>query len=94
MSEFNICGVLVHARAECIDQVQISLSKMSGVEVHTATDNGRLIVTVESDERRIVADTISSFHDVKGVLSASMVYQFSDEISNNELTATGERMSA
>jgi nitrate reductase NapD len=94
MSEYNICGVLVHARTEHIDQVQASLKKIPGVEVHTATGDGRLVVTVESDDRRFVADTISSFHDVKGVLSAAMVYQFSDEISNNENQATEERMSA
>ena len=94
MSEFNICGVLVHARAGFVEKVETSLNAIPGVEVHTTTDDGRLVVTVESEERRFVADTISSLHEVEGVLSAAMVYQFSDEISNNENQATEERMSA
>ena len=84
MSEFNICGVLVHARTNAIEKVKSSLEEITGVEVHTATDNGRLVVTVESEDRRFVADTISSFHDIDGVLSAAMVYQFSDEIKATE----------
>ncbi len=94
MSEFNICGVLVHANMQNIHQVEACLKEIPGVEVHTTTDDGRLIVTVESDQRKYVADTITGFYDVDGVLSASMVYQFSDELDVNENSATEGEMSA
>ncbi|MDH5471622.1 MAG: chaperone NapD [Gammaproteobacteria bacterium] len=94
MSEFNICGVLVHAREENAQQVKNYLENMSGVEVHSATDHGRLIVTVEGNTRRFVADTISSFQTVDGVLSASMVYQYSDDIQVTENSVTQGEMSA
>lgn len=92
MSEYNICGVLVHARVANMQHVEACLVNIPGVEVHTRTDDGRLIVTVESDHRRYVADTISDFHNIDGVLSAAMVYQFSDDI--NENSATEGEMSA
>lgn len=92
MSDFNICGVLVHARATSLNHVEACLNNMQGVEVHTITDDGRLIVTVESEDRRYVADTISGLHTIDGVLSAAMVYQYSDEI--NEHLATEGEMSA
>lgn len=89
MSEFNICGVLIHAKNNCIEQVKASLGSMTGVEVHEVTPEGRLIVTIEGESRRYVADTLTGFYNVEGVLSASMVYQFSDEIA-----ATEERIPA
>ena len=92
MSEFNICGVLVHATKNNVHQVKTCLDNMQGVEVHTVTEDGRLVVTVESNDRRYVADTISGLHDIDGVLSAAMVYQFSDDI--NENSATEGEMSA
>jgi nitrate reductase NapD len=92
MSEFNICGVLVHASKPNIQQVQAHLCEIPGVEVHSISDDGRLVVTVESDSRRYVADTISNLHNIDGVLSAAMVYQFSDDI--NEHSATEGEMSA
>ena len=94
MSDYNVCGVLVHARTEHIDQVRSSLLEISGVEVHQATDDGRLVVTVEDETRRKIADTISDFQHMNGVLSAAMIYQFSDEINENETIATNEGMSA
>ena len=94
MSEFNICGVLVHARMQNIHKIQACLNNMPGVEVHTTTDDGRLVVTVESEDRHYVADTISNLHTIDGVLSAAMVYQYGDDIDINENSATEGEMSA
>ena len=94
MSDYNICGVLVHARADHLDQVRSNLLDISGVEVHTATEDGRLVVTVEDDTRRKIADTITDFQTMDGVLSAAMIYQFSDDVEINETIETEEGMSA
>lgn len=79
MSIYNVCGVMIHTRKEYKQQVQNVLNQTQGVEVHAATDEGKLVVTVESEDKHHVADTISSFKDIKGVLCASMIYQFSDD---------------
>ncbi len=84
MTEYNICGVMVHARADRRDRVEEALNARPGVEVHANTEEGRLVVTVEDEDRRAVADTISSFHDIDGVLSAAMIYQFSDDLNSTE----------
>ena len=81
MTDFNICGVLVHAQLDQVDQVKAQLEEISGVEIHSATDKGKLVVTVESDSRRFVADTITGFTNMKGVLSASMIYQHSEDLA-------------
>lgn len=81
MSEFNICGVLVHVRLDRVNQVKAHLEAIAGVEVHSATDEGKLVITVESENRRFIADTITGLTDVKGVLSASMIYQHSEDLA-------------
>ena len=48
------------------------------------TPEGRLIVTIEGESSTYVADTLTGFYKVEGVLSASMVYQFSDAIADIE----------
>lgn len=76
----NISGVIVRARPEKLAAVRARLADIAGVEIHAATDDGRLIVTVEEESDRDLADTVLSLHDVPGVLSASMVYhQYLDE---------------
>ena len=75
----NISGVIVHARPEQLVAVRGRLTDIAGVEVHAATDDGRLIVTVEEANDRQLADTVLSLQQVPGVLAASMVYHEYDE---------------
>ena len=84
MSDYNICGVMIHATADKRLQVEDVLSQSQGVEVHANSDEGKLVVTVESEDNRYVADTILGFKDIDGVLSASMIYQFSDAMTTDE----------
>lgn len=74
----HICGVLVQARPERMDLVRAGLTALPGVEVHHATDDGRLIVTVEDTEDAITGDTLHKLHTVQGVISASLVYHYHD----------------
>jgi nitrate reductase NapD len=74
----NISGVLVHIRPEQLAAVKSRLSDLSGVEIHAATPDGRLVVTIENDTGSMI-DTMSSLHDVEGVLSASLIYHHFDE---------------
>jgi len=76
----NISGVLVRSRPEKVFEVRRALEAIEGVEVHAATEDGRLIVTVEEDGDRAMADKVLGLQDLPGVIAASMVYhQFEDD---------------
>jgi len=83
MDNIEMCGVLVHARPDRIEDARAVLEAMHGVEVHAATEDGRMIVTVEEfGGDKTSVKTLNSFNDVDGVLSTSVVYQHSE--SNEE----------
>jgi nitrate reductase NapD len=69
----NIAGVVIHARPEKLEGVEAQLLELPGVEIHATADDGRMVVTVEDEESRL-GDTVMAFHDVDGVLSASLIY--------------------
>lgn len=76
----NISGVIVRARPENVAAVRKRLAAIDGVDVHAATEDGRLIVTVEEESDRLLADAVLRLNSVPGVLAASMVYhQYDDE---------------
>lgn len=79
MNEYSICGVMIHARPDKQQQVEHALLQIKGVELHGSSAAGKLVVTVESEDRFYVADTISEFKDIDGVLCASLIYQCSDD---------------
>lgn len=78
MQTIGICGVLVHARPEALQHVQDALRQLPGVEVHGANPDGRVVVTVEGAGDPAIVETVTRFHDIKGVLSASVVYEHSE----------------
>jgi periplasmic nitrate reductase NapD len=84
MNTINVCGVLVFARPEHIEAVRKKLESEDGVEVHAATEDGRLVVIVEKEDQQQTGDMLHKIQTLDHVISASMVYQYFDQVSENE----------
>jgi nitrate reductase NapD len=78
-AEYNVCGVLVHTRPGNVEDVMGRLAALPGVEVHAATDEGRVVVTVEDTPGRLAIETIDDIFQTVGVINASLVYQYTDD---------------
>lgn len=78
-AEHNVCGVLVHTRPGNVEDVRGRLAALPGVEVHAATAEGRVVVTVEDTPERLAIDTITDIFQTEGVINASLVYQYTDD---------------
>lgn len=75
----NISSVIIRTRPETVATVRDQLIRIPGVEVHAAEPDGRIVATIEDSGRQFAADTYIQLHHVPGVLSAAMVYQYSDD---------------
>ncbi len=84
MNTINVCGVLVFALPEHIKAVRKKLEGEDGVEVHAATENGRLVVTVEKDDQQQTGELLNRIQTLDHVISVSVVYQYFDQVSENE----------
>ena len=80
----NIAGVVIHAHPDSVSAVQEAMLAMNGVEIHAIKEDGRIVVTVEEDGYRETSDTVLSLHQIEGVLSASLVYQHSEELEEKQ----------
>jgi nitrate reductase NapD len=80
----NISSAIVYALPRRADTVRASLRALPGVEIHHEGDDGRFIVTIEDGHGAAVADTVMQLHRLEGVLSAAMVYQYSDDEPRRE----------
>ena len=74
----HIAGVVVRTRPVSLAAVQQRIEGLAGAEVHIVSPDGRLVVTVEGDDRRQVADMIYQLDRLEGVLNASLAYEQSD----------------
>lgn len=81
----NISSLIVHARPGSADALRTRLEALDGVEVHAVSGNGKLIVTIESNDDRGTADTYESIGRTDGVLSVSMVFQQTENDPDKEV---------
>ena len=70
----NISSVIVHAKPAELLSVRGSLEQIPGVEVHATTDDGKLVVTIETDSDGETARTFDRINVMDGVMSAAMVF--------------------
>jgi len=75
----DIASAVVHAAPGRRDEVRAGLERLGGVEIHAETADGRFIVTAEDTPAGSAADAIMRLHTLDGVLSAAMVYQYTDD---------------
>ncbi len=80
----NISSAIIYAFPQRADSVRASLRALPGLEIHHEGNDGRFVVTIEDGHGVSVADTVMQLHRLDGVLSAAMVYQYSDDDTQRE----------
>lgn len=79
----DIAGLVIRARPEQLDPVRGRLLALPGVEVAAGSPEGRLAVTLEDRPGVSFEKTLLDIHLVEGVLSATLVYQYSDNAAES-----------
>jgi len=80
----SVCGVVVHVHPDRREATESRMKKIPGLEIHGASKDGKLVVTVETDSYRKTGDAISHLQDVEGVLSVSMIYQHAEPLDESD----------
>ena len=75
----NISSIILHAVPECLDEIRTALAGMPGVEIHAASKEGKLVLTLEDSGTGSASESYIALHHIPGVLSVAMVYQYSDD---------------
>lgn len=81
MSGLHVSGVLVRSKPERMSHTQAHLEALPGVDVCTTTPEGHLVTVVERDSDAELTDVFHQIQNTKGVLSASLVYHYSDKLN-------------
>ena len=75
MSQFSenenwyVCSIVVQARPEKLEQVKAEILAIPTEEIHgEKTEEGKLVVTLESNRQLALADLMDAIKDIPGVL--------------------------
>ncbi len=82
----NISSIIVHPGPGLAGVVRTRLLAMAGVEVHAVGEDGRMIITVETEGEGAMIDAFEAVNKTEGVLSASMVYHQTEANPDAEIS--------
>ena len=77
----GICSMVLHTRPENIRQVCDQVEALEGTEVHAATEQGKLVISVDLVDPCRYSETIMKLHNLTGVLSAALIYEHVEPVT-------------
>ena len=72
----TICSLVVYAKPETVPAVSKGITEFDGTEVHVATPEGKLIVSLDHPDRSYCSRVIMDLNNIEGVISTSLVYEY------------------
>jgi nitrate reductase NapD len=81
----NISSAIVYSRPDQERALRELLATLSGVEVHAATEDGKLVISIEADNDRAAVTTYEAIERLPGVLSVAMIFQQTESNPEQEL---------
>ncbi len=81
----HITSLVVHVLPEAVTRVSDVLTSMPGVDVHTADENGKMVVIVETTTLSLVTDLIDQLNAMDGVVGATLVFHQIEESASLDL---------
>jgi nitrate reductase NapAB chaperone NapD len=84
MERLCISSLVVRANPADMPRVRASIEAIGDAQVMGESDEGKFVIVLDTQSRRIAADRITAIQNTDGVLSASLIYQFDDHESRVE----------
>ena len=82
LSPCCISSLVVQTQPAMRASVRERLNTMPEAEVYAESEEGKLVVVLDTAEHRRAADRITHIQNQAGVLSATLVYQYDDQFES------------
>jgi periplasmic nitrate reductase NapD len=76
--EIHISGIAIHTRPADTQSVLSELSSFPSAQVHAVTEDGRLVITLETESTHQTLDYMDAIRSLRGVLNVVLVYQHAE----------------
>jgi len=70
----HISSLVVHVRPERSAAVRAEIAMLGGAEVHAGTEDGKLVVVLETRSEAETMARIAAINEMQGTIAASLIY--------------------
>lgn len=76
--EVHIAGIIVHAVPAMVPSIRAQVALLPRALVHAVGDDGRMVITLETDSTQRTLDYMDALRALPGVSSLALVYQHAE----------------
>ena len=76
--EIHIAGIIVATARSHSESVRAALAILPGAIIHTAAEDGRMVVTLETTSAPATLDCMDAIRALPGVFNVALVYQHAE----------------
>jgi nitrate reductase NapD len=70
----HISSLVVHVRPERCAALRVEIAALAGTEVHAGTEDGKLVVVLETPSEAETMARITAINEMNGTIAASLIY--------------------
>ncbi len=74
LNEVHISSLVVHVKPDHLADIKAQIISYDGAEIYGESEDGKLIVVMETENQGYVTDTIDKINNLEHVLSTALVY--------------------
>jgi len=78
--EIHIAGIVVYAQPAQFDSIKSCIAEVPGADIHAGAE-GKLIVTLETENTKRSLDYMDAIRALPGVIDVVLVYQHAEPMS-------------
>lgn len=79
-NEVHISSLIVHTRPEHLQGVKQTIEALAVAEIYGESENGKLIVVLETAQQGYITDTIDKINGLENVLNTALVFHQIEEL--------------
>lgn len=76
--EIHIAGIIAYCDARQVDAIKAGIGLLPKAECHAQSEEGKLVITLETESTRRTLDCIDAIRALPGVFDVSLVYQHAE----------------
>ncbi|WP_153448404.1 chaperone NapD [Vibrio algicola] len=89
LNEVHISSLVVHVVPKYLAKIKAKITSLDGVEIYGESEEGKLVVVVETQNQGYITDTIDVINNLDHVLSVALVFhQIETDLDEDEIKET------
>jgi nitrate reductase NapD len=86
-NEVHISSLVIHVNPAFLMHVKATIESFENAEIYAQSDDGKLVVVLETENQGFITDTIDAISQLPHVLSTALVYHYIDTDDADQIDA-------